>query len=117
MSAPLVLTFRPDPVSRDRWFRPERNVVPAHLTLFHHLPGDRLPEVTARLAEVAAQAPALLCRVARLVSLGRGVRAHRGPHGREESAPARPDLYSECPGASLRGAGPRSQSARRAQGR
>ena len=80
MADPLIVTLRPDPASRarfqaarDRWFPPERNVVPAHVTLFHHLPGDRAAEVAARLAEVAAATPALALRAVAPMSLGRGV--------------------------------------------
>jgi hypothetical protein len=57
--APLIVTLAFDAASqarfqkaRDRWFPPERNVVPAHLTLFHHLPGDALGLVRDRLASV-----------------------------------------------------------------
>lgn len=79
MSAPLIVTLRCDPGSqarfqaaRDRWFPPERNLVPAHLTLFHHLPGDRLPEVAGRLALVARDTPPLPFRVTGILPLGRG---------------------------------------------
>jgi 2'-5' RNA ligase superfamily len=36
---------------RKRWFPPERNVLPVHLTLFHHLPPSVEQEVTRRLRE------------------------------------------------------------------
>jgi 2'-5' RNA ligase len=38
-------------------FPPERNQVPAHLTLFHHLPPDIAPELDRRLAAFAAAPP------------------------------------------------------------
>jgi hypothetical protein len=38
-------------------FPPERNQVPAHLTLFHHLPPDLGPELDRRLALHAAAPP------------------------------------------------------------
>ncbi len=46
-SDPLIVTARFDPIAaslfqrlRDAHFPPARNIVPAHCTLFHHLPGD-----------------------------------------------------------------------------
>jgi 2'-5' RNA ligase len=79
MTAPLIVTLGLDARSqarfqaaRDRWFPPDRNVVPAHLTLFHQLPGDREWEVAARLAEVARGAPPMPMRVTGILSLGKG---------------------------------------------
>ena len=72
-----VLTLRLDPASqahfeamRQRHFPPERNQIPAHLTLFHTLP--QTPEITACLA-AAAQIPPFELQVTGLRSLGRGV--------------------------------------------
>lgn len=49
-----------------------RNLVPAHLTLFHHLPPSLAPEVRERLGVLAREGrPA--ARIAGLVSLGQGV--------------------------------------------
>jgi 2'-5' RNA ligase len=39
---------------RRRYYPPERNLVPAHVTLFYRLPEDRLREIKALLAKVAA---------------------------------------------------------------
>jgi 2'-5' RNA ligase len=79
-TAPLILTLALDPVSfarldaaRRAHFPPERNLIPAHVTLFHALPGEALAEVAGRLAEVAAATPPLPLRIARLRFLGRGV--------------------------------------------
>ena len=79
MTAPLILTLAFDDASqarfqaaRDRWFPPDRNVVPAHLTLFHHLPGDRADAVQARLASVVTETAPLPVRVSGILSLGRG---------------------------------------------
>ena len=36
-----------------RHFPPARNMIPAHLTLFHKLPGDRWPDIHRDLTEVA----------------------------------------------------------------
>ena len=77
---PLILTLALDAASeaffeaaRQRWFPPERNLIPAHVTLFHHLPGadaDRLAATLERLC--AAQRPAPVT-VEGLRFLGRGV--------------------------------------------
>ena len=52
--APLILTLELDERSfaffgaqRRRYFPPERNFIPAHLTLFHALPGEHLPSIAA----------------------------------------------------------------------
>lgn len=42
---------------RDAHFPPERNVVPVHLTLFHHLPPSLGAELAARLSALAASPP------------------------------------------------------------
>jgi len=42
---------------RRRHFPPERNRLPAHLTMFHALPPSAEREVRARLAEAAAERP------------------------------------------------------------
>jgi 2'-5' RNA ligase len=52
-------------------FPPERNQVPAHLTLFHHLPPDVAPELDRRLAAYAA-APSPPATIADVISLGAG---------------------------------------------
>jgi 2'-5' RNA ligase len=53
-------------------FPPERNLVPAHLTLFHHLPPSLADELRDQLkAEVRAGSPA--ARLVGLQHLGRGV--------------------------------------------
>lgn len=78
--APLIVTLKLDERSfaffeaeRQRYFPPERNFIPAHLTLFHHLPGAELPKVLSDIeAESQAQAPFSL-NVPGLVFLGRGV--------------------------------------------
>ena len=59
--APLVLTLELDGQSfaafdalRRRYYAPERNQVPAHVTLFRSLPGERAREIKAFLAILAA---------------------------------------------------------------
>ncbi|HEY0027094.1 MAG TPA: 2'-5' RNA ligase family protein [Allosphingosinicella sp.] len=52
-------------------FPPERNQVPAHLTLFHHLPPDVAPELGSRLAAFAAGPPPR-ATIASIIDLGAG---------------------------------------------
>ncbi len=56
---------------RQHHFPPERNLIPAHLTLFHTLP--RTPEIAATLARIAPETPRFSMTVNGLRSLGRGV--------------------------------------------
>lgn len=53
-------------------FPPERNQVPAHISLFHHLPPSMVEELRGLLAGYAA-APAPAAELTELFSLGRGV--------------------------------------------
>ena len=53
-------------------YPPDRNRVPAHLTLFHHLPPSVGPELKQRLAE-ATRTPRPRAGAAGLINLGRGV--------------------------------------------
>ncbi len=79
-AAPLILTLALDEASfarfdglRRRHFPAERNFIPAHLTLFHHLPGEEERRVLDDLrAACAALAPFDLA-VTGLRPLGRGV--------------------------------------------
>jgi 2'-5' RNA ligase len=52
-------------------YPPERNRVPAHLTLFHHLPPGVEDELTRRLARAAA-APPPEAEIAGIIDLGAG---------------------------------------------
>ncbi|WGH77715.1 2'-5' RNA ligase family protein [Jannaschia ovalis] len=79
MSAPLIVTLEADPASqarfaaaRTRWFPAARNVVPAHVTLFHQLPGLDAPEAALRLHEIARETAPLPFAVAGIMPLGRG---------------------------------------------
>jgi 2'-5' RNA ligase len=77
---PLIVTLAIDDDSfahfdalRRRWFPPERNHLPAHLTLFHKLPGEEEHVVGEALkAAGAAQSPFEM-EVTGPWSLGRGV--------------------------------------------
>ncbi|MGA1808174.1 MULTISPECIES: 2'-5' RNA ligase family protein [Sphingobium] len=53
-------------------FPPERNQVPAHVTLFHHLPPSLLPELRTRMKQICA-GPAPLARLGDVLLLGQGV--------------------------------------------
>jgi 2'-5' RNA ligase len=77
---PLILTLAFDDASqafferlRRAHFPPERNFIPAHLTLFHHLPGDREREIDAELAALCSDFAPLSLLVGGLRFLGRGV--------------------------------------------
>ena len=75
---PLIVSADLDPGAmafldglRRAHFPPERNHLAAHLTLFHHLPGEELDRIRADLEAVAAgPVEAVLDRV---LKLGRGV--------------------------------------------
>lgn len=54
-------------------FPPERNVLSAHLTLFHHLPPSLAGELDGRLRRATAHVPRPPAMIDRLFSLGRGV--------------------------------------------
>ena len=58
---------------RARHFPPELNRVPAHLTLFHALPGERAEEVDAALIEECAARAPFHVEVVEPRSIGRGV--------------------------------------------
>lgn len=77
---PLIVTATLDDSSfelfdalRKEHFPPERNFLRAHLTLFHHLPGEDVEEIADTLSRIAAatRPPELLFSSWR--SLGRGV--------------------------------------------
>jgi hypothetical protein len=78
-AAPIIVTAvigRDDQawldVQRSAYFPPDRNVLPAHLTMFHHLPPSLESEVRQRLGELAREG-APVARIAGLISLGQGV--------------------------------------------
>ena len=76
---PLIVTMEADAASqarfdaaRKRWFPPARNIVPAHVTLFHRLAGDRVDAVALRLSQVARDMVPPAFRVASVMALGKG---------------------------------------------
>ena len=58
---------------RDQHFPAHLNIVPAHLTLFHHLPGRERPAIAAELQRVGDEHGPMPFAAAALRSLGRGV--------------------------------------------
>lgn len=54
-------------------FPPERNFIPAHITLFHHLPPARLPELARLLGDLTRSVMAPAARLSDVMFLGRGV--------------------------------------------
>jgi 2'-5' RNA ligase len=58
---------------RELHFPPERNIVPAHVSLFHHLPGRELETVEAAVKDVCGRTQPVRIRVIGLRFLGRGV--------------------------------------------
>ena len=77
---PIIMTLQLDAETqsrfqreRDRYFPPALNIVPAHLTLFHKLPGEEERAVVEAVAEVCAGRPPFPVTVEGLRPLGRGV--------------------------------------------
>lgn len=81
MSAPpLILTLKLDQAAFDRLndlrqrnFPPARNFLPAHVTLFHALPGDRLAAIEQHLQVVCGNTRSLPLQLPTLRLLGKGV--------------------------------------------
>ena len=78
--APLILTARFAPAEQERFdalrrrhFPAQMNHIGAHLTMFHHLPGEEAEAVDRTLRSLAAQEAACVAEVTGLRSLGRGV--------------------------------------------
>lgn len=64
-------------------FPPERNQVPAHLTLFHHLPPSVESELKRRLDDYAAT-PAPTASITTVIDLGRGTALRVESEGLED---------------------------------
>lgn len=79
-NAPIIITaamgkadqFWADSL-RATHYPPERNVVKAHITLFHHLPPLHWPEIKTRLAAMAREYAAPTATLSDIMLLGRGV--------------------------------------------
>ena len=79
-SAPIIVTAlfgHEDQAWFDRqrraYFPPERNVLAAHCTMFHHLSPELGPELKQRLSGLTRGVSAPVARVGGLMNLGRGV--------------------------------------------
>ena len=79
-AAPLIVTalLEPDAASRFEvmrraYFPPARNKTPAHLTLFHALPGVQIADIEDELSERCWQAEPFGARASGLRFLGAGV--------------------------------------------
>ena len=77
---PLILTLKMDAASQERFdalrrahFPPERNYLSAHLTLFHHLPGDQADDIVSEVEEASNQQEPMVIRATGILFLGRGV--------------------------------------------
>jgi len=77
---PLILTLKMDDLSQQRFdrlreehFPKARNFIPAHLTLFHKLPGGREPEISQRLDDLCRQQGAFSLTATGSTFMGRGV--------------------------------------------
>ena len=80
LDPPFLITLGFDPATFDRldglrrrYFPPERNQVPAHLSLFHHLPGHEWDAVDAELDRVARSQAPLPLRFSGVKPTGHGV--------------------------------------------
>jgi 2'-5' RNA ligase len=78
--APIIVTalFGPDDAAwlnreRQAHFPPERNVLAAHLTMFHHLPPDVAPELKRRLIGLTRNQAPPRAWIGSVRNLGRGV--------------------------------------------
>jgi hypothetical protein len=78
LDAPLIVTalmgaddFSQFDGLRRTHFPPERNFIPAHITLFHHLPPARLPELTRLIADIVKD-PAPAASISDVLFMGRG---------------------------------------------
>lgn len=79
-SDPLIVSLRFDAETfarvddmRRAHFPPDRNIISAHLTLFHKLPGERVSDVRGALKQVADETPVFDVRFSGVRHLGRGV--------------------------------------------
>jgi hypothetical protein len=80
VTAPIIITAEMGKVDqvwanglRRAHFPPERNLLDAHITLFHHLPPSNLPEIRSRLAVMAGEFPPPVAHLTEVMMLGRGV--------------------------------------------
>ena len=79
MTDPLILTLAFDPATfaaldgwRRRWFPDRGYTLPAHLTLFHHLPGDEIDAIRLHLHHLAGSLVPMPLRIAGSLRLASG---------------------------------------------
>lgn len=79
-SPPLILTLKLDRTTfeqvntlRQQYFPAERNFIPAHVTLFHALPGDQESAISQRLQRLCTQTSSIVLSLPTLRFLGNGV--------------------------------------------
>lgn len=77
---PLIITLKIDRQSfeffdrlRRQYFPPERNFLAAHLTLFHHLPGEELEKAASDLSEISVNRNSFPLEFTGWRLLGKGV--------------------------------------------
>ncbi len=80
MTGPIIITAEMGKADqawanglRRAHFPPERNFLDAHITLFHHLPPNHLPEIKSRMAKLAGESPPPVAHLGEVMMLGRGV--------------------------------------------
>jgi 2'-5' RNA ligase len=78
--SPLILTLRLDQTTfeqantlRQQYFPPARNIIPAHLTLFHALPGNQDIAITQQLQVLCSQTSTITLDLPKLRFLGNGI--------------------------------------------
>lgn len=79
MFLPLILTLKIDAGSfhffdemRREHFPPERNFLAAHITLFHHLPGENIEPISDNLQQIANETGAFPLKFTKWRFLGKG---------------------------------------------
>lgn len=82
MPQPLILTLKLDEETqkyfnrlREKHFPPERNFLDAHLTMFHHLPGEEITNICETLDEISAEFSPFELKFPKWRFLGKGVAA------------------------------------------
>lgn len=102
-AAPIVVSALFGPADHD-WldglrrahFPPERNILPAHLTLFHHLPPSIETELRARLTAATLHVPPPAARIAGPIGLGRGVALRVDSRALEAIRDELADAFAAC---------------------
>lgn len=80
LQSPLILTLKLDPQTfeftnnlRRQYFPVERNVIPAHVTLFHALPSEQKREISQALRVLCSQTSEISLYLPMVRFLGKGV--------------------------------------------